>query len=116
LFNVLARPQIDIVDIVTAVPRVKSFIENFSLESMEQAEILMKYEGYIAKEQDMVKKMQRLENIRLHENFDYSRLTSLSAEAREKLEKIRPQTIGQAARISGISPADISILMVYLGR
>jgi tRNA uridine 5-carboxymethylaminomethyl modification enzyme len=116
LFNVLARPQIDIVDIVTAVPRVKSFIENFSLESMEQAEILMKYEGYIAKEQDMVEKMQRLENIRLHENFDYSRLTSLSAEAREKLEKIRPQTIGQAARISGISPADISILMVYLGR
>ncbi|MCC7051172.1 MAG: tRNA uridine-5-carboxymethylaminomethyl(34) synthesis enzyme MnmG, partial [Bacteroidia bacterium] len=77
LYSVLSRPQVDIADIITAVSKVKTFVENFSYESVEQAEILMKYEGYIAKEQDTVEKMHRLENIRLHENMDYSKLGSL---------------------------------------
>jgi tRNA uridine 5-carboxymethylaminomethyl modification enzyme len=116
LFNVLSRPQVNIADIIDSVPRIKQFVENYNYEIVEQAEILMKYEGYIAKEQDMAEKMQRLENIRLHEDLDYGKLSSLSAEAREKLVKIKPQTIGQASRISGVTPSDISILMIYLGR
>jgi tRNA uridine 5-carboxymethylaminomethyl modification enzyme len=116
LFNVLSRPQVNIADIIDSVPRIKKFVENYNYEIVEQAEILMKYEGYIAKEQDMAEKMQRLENIRLHEDLDYGKLSSLSAEAREKLVKIKPQTIGQASRISGVTPSDISILMIYLGR
>jgi tRNA uridine 5-carboxymethylaminomethyl modification enzyme len=116
LFSVLSRPQVNITDIISTVPRIQQFVENYNYESVEQAEILMKYEGYIAKEQDMAEKMQRLENIRLHEDLDYSKLSSLSAEAREKLIKIKPQTIGQASRISGVTPSDISILMIYLGR
>jgi tRNA uridine 5-carboxymethylaminomethyl modification enzyme len=116
LFSVLSRPQVNIADIISTVPRIQQFVENYNYESVEQAEILMKYEGYIAKEQDMAEKMQRLENIRLHEDLDFSKLSSLSAEAREKLVKIKPQTIGQASRISGVTPSDISILMIYLGR
>ena len=77
---------------------------------------MVKYEGYILKEKELVDKQFRLESLVLHDDFDYNRLTSLGAEAREKLNKVRPKTIGQAARISGITPSDISILMVYLGR
>ena len=76
----------------------------------------MKYEGYISKESELADKQTRLEDLVLHDDFDYIRLTSLSKEAREKLTKIRPRTIGQASRISGITPSDVSILMVYLGR
>jgi tRNA uridine 5-carboxymethylaminomethyl modification enzyme len=76
----------------------------------------MKYEGYILKEHELVDKQIRLEDLVLHDDFDYKRLTSLSAEAREKLAKIKPRTLGQASRISGITPSDVSILMVYLGR
>ena len=85
-------------------------------ESAEQAAIQMRYAGYIDKEYDMVAKMSRLEQIKLHNDFEYKRLTSLSSEAREKLDIIKPETIGQASRISGVSPSDISVLMVYLGR
>jgi tRNA uridine 5-carboxymethylaminomethyl modification enzyme len=95
---------------------VKTLAGNFLPESLEQAEILMKYEGYISKEYEMAEKIQRLEEIKLHEDFDYHRLTSLSSEAREKLSKIRPNTIGQASRISGVNPSDVSILLVYMGR
>jgi tRNA uridine 5-carboxymethylaminomethyl modification enzyme len=87
-----------------------------SEEGAEQAVIQMKYAGYIDKEEEMVQKMSRLEDIKLHEDFEYNRLTSLSAEAREKLELVKPETIGQASRISGVSPSDISVLMIYLGR
>ena len=83
---------------------------------VEQAEILMKYEGYIEKEFDIVSKFERLEEVRLKDDFDYHNLSSLSIEARQKLSKIKPRTLGQASRISGVSPADISVLMVYLGR
>lgn len=116
LFSVLSRPQIGIIDIINSVPKVKNYVEEYNYDSVEQAEILMKYEGYIGKEQDMVDKMARLENIAIPDDFDYSRLTSLSTEAREKLARVRPLTIGQAGRISGVAPSDVSILMVYMGR
>ena len=76
----------------------------------------MKYEGYIQKEKEMVDKMNRLEQVRLSEEFDYRELNSLSHEAREKLTQLKPRTIGQASRISGVSPSDISVLLVYMGR
>ena len=85
-------------------------------EIIEEAEILVKYENYIQKEMEIANKMSKLDHIILHNDFDYKNLKSLSFEAREKLSKIRPTTIGQASRISGVSPADISILIVYLGR
>lgn len=116
MFGVLARPVITLLDFAIYSPRVKEFISKYDLESIEQAEILMKYEGYISREHEMADKQTRLEDLILHDDFDYIRLTSLSKEAREKLTKVRPKTIGQASRISGITPSDISILMVYLGR
>jgi tRNA uridine 5-carboxymethylaminomethyl modification enzyme len=116
MFGVLLRPGVSVNDFVRSSSAVKNFTQNFRAESLEQAEILMKYEGYISKEYEMAEKLQRLEEIKLHDDFDYSRLTSLSTEAREKLSKVRPNTIGQASRISGVSPSDVSILLVYLGR
>lgn len=116
MFGVLARPNITLLDFAIYSPKIKEFISRFDLESIEQAEILMKYEGYISKEHELADKQTRLEDLVLHDDFDYKRLTSLSAEAREKLTKIKPRTIGQASRISGITPSDISILMIYLGR
>lgn len=116
MFGVLTRPTITLLDFALNSKKVKEFILKYDMESIEQAEILMKYEGYISKENEMADKLTRLEDIVLHDDFDYKRLTSLSAEAREKLSKIKPRTIGQASRISGITPSDVSILMVYLGR
>ena len=116
MFGVLARPIITLLDFAIYSPKVKEFISKFDFESIEQAEILMKYEGYISREHELADKQTRLEDLILHDDFDYIRLTSLSKEAREKLTKVRPRTIGQASRISGITPSDISILMVYLGR
>lgn len=116
MFGVLTRPIITLLDFAIHSPKVKDFISKYDLESIEQAEILMKYEGYISREHELADKQTRLEDLILHDDFDYKRLTSLSTEAREKLTKIRPRTIGQASRISGITPSDISILMVYLGR
>jgi len=116
MFGVLSRPIITLLDFALYSPKVEKFISRFDLESIEQAEILMKYEGYISREHEMADKQTRLEDLILHDDFDYIRLTSLSKEAREKLTKVRPRTIGQASRISGITPSDISILMVYLGR
>jgi tRNA uridine 5-carboxymethylaminomethyl modification enzyme len=83
---------------------------------LEAAEISIKYEGYIAKEKEAADKMTRLEEAKIPQNFDYSRLQSLSAEAREKLGRLRPATVGQATRISGVSPSDVSVLLVFLGR
>ena len=84
-------------------------------EILEEVEISFKYENYIEKEKEIADKMNGLENIRISEDFDFNKLISLSSEAREKLSKIRPRTLGQASRISGVSPSDISVLMVYLG-
>ncbi len=116
LFSVLSRPNLTMIDFSLYCNRVKEFLQLYRWDSIEQAEILMKYEGYISKESELADKMQRLEDLVLHEDFNYMELGSLSSEAREKLSKVKPRTIGQASRISGVSPADISILMVYLGR
>ncbi len=116
MFGILSRPNIDLALFKNNIERIENSLDVYNEEELEQAEILVKYEGYILKEKELVDKQFRLESLVLHDDFDYNRLTSLGAEAREKLNKVRPKTIGQAARISGIKPSDISILMVYLGR
>jgi len=89
---------------------------NSDLEVLEEAEILLKYEGYISKEQEIAGKLSRFEDIQLHLDFNYQGLSSLSYEAREKLSRQKPTTIGQASRISGVSPSDVAVLLVHLGR
>jgi len=116
MFGILSRPNIDLMLFKNNIERIQHSLMAYDAEELEQAEILVKYEGYIQKEKEQVEKQYRLESLILHDDFDYARLTSLGTEAREKLNKVRPKTIGQAARISGITPSDISILMVYLGR
>ncbi|MHC1706761.1 MAG: tRNA uridine-5-carboxymethylaminomethyl(34) synthesis enzyme MnmG [Bacteroidales bacterium] len=116
----ILRPQVSISNLIQLHPAlqetVRSIPENIRQECLEEAEILIKYEGYISKEQEIADKLARFENIELHADFEYKKITSLSYEAREKLSKFKPRTIGQASRISGVSPADISVLVVYLGR
>ncbi|MGZ5264367.1 MAG: tRNA uridine-5-carboxymethylaminomethyl(34) synthesis enzyme MnmG, partial [Kaistella sp.] len=90
--------------------------KNFSEDAKEQAEINIKYKGYIDKERENVAKLNRLETIRIPEDFDFSKIGSLSSEAKQKMNKIQPKTIAQAARISGVSPSDINVLLIYLGR
>lgn len=114
MLPILLRPQMSIKDL-RKVERINEFLSQFEENAIEQAEIKAKYKGYIEKEEDLVKKMEKLENIHLKESIDYAMMTSISAEAREKLKKIKPGTLGQASRISGVSPADISVLMVHLG-
>ena len=114
--GIILRPNISIADVRSVVPGLNEFLSNYKAEAVEQAEINMKYAGYMAKEQEMVDKMSRLEMLKLSESFAYHSLTSLSAEAREKLTRMKPMTIGQASRISGVSPADISVLLIHLGR
>jgi tRNA uridine 5-carboxymethylaminomethyl modification enzyme len=114
--GIILRPNISIADVRGAVPGLNDFLSNYKAEAVEQAEINLKYAGYMAKEQEMVDKMSRLEMLKLSESFAYHSLTSLSAEAREKLTRMKPMTIGQASRISGVSPADISVLLIHLGR
>jgi tRNA uridine 5-carboxymethylaminomethyl modification enzyme len=115
-YNILSRPNISIPDIARYCKDVEETISTFNNETIEQAEILMKYEGYIERESENADKLKRLEELKIKSDFNYDVVGSLSAEAREKLKKIRPQTLGQAARISGINPSDVSILMVYMGR
>lgn len=116
LYNILLRPQVDIRSLSTALPELSQFLSPYEHEFVELAEINMKYDGYIQKEQDLVDKMNRLEDLRLQEDFDYQSILALSIEARHKLSQIRPRTLGQASRISGVSPADVSVLLVHLGR
>jgi len=117
MFKVFSRPQIHLEDMVK-FDKVAQYIEANALEKdvLEQAEIKVKYAGYIEKEKLNADKLTRLENIKIPDNFDYSKLKSLSHEAKEKLTQIRPVTISQASRISGVSPSDISVLLVYMGR
>jgi len=98
------------------MPELDAKLKEYHQEAVDLTEISLKYEGYIQKEQEMVAKMDRLESVKLKEAFDYASITALSAEAREKLDKIRPATIGQASRISGVSPSDVSVLLVHVGR
>lgn len=116
LGNILSRPQIHWNDLRKCLPHVATFSSKYANEVLESAEIEFKYVGYVAKENELVEKMNRLENIKIHNSFDYFKLQSLSSEAKQKLSKIRPQTLGQASRISGVNPSDISVLMVYMGR
>ncbi len=115
--KVLARPQLSLQDIIHTEP-LSSFVEenNFPTEALEQAEIQVKYAGYIEKEQAQAEKLDRLEAVAIPQNFDYSKLKSLSTEARQKLTEIQPTTLSQASRISGVSPSDISVLLVHMGR
>ena len=117
MFKVFARPQIDLDDILR-FEKVKSYISENNLddEIVEQAEIQLKYSGYIEKERNNAEKLTRLEEMKIPENFDFYKVHSLSIEAKQKLTAIRPVTISQASRISGVSPADISILLIYMGR
>ncbi len=112
---ILTRPKITISDLAK-IESLAPTLNQYEKDALEQAEILVKYEGYIEREKEMAEKMHRLENIKLHQEFNYEGLASLSAEAKEKLRKIKPSTLGQASRISGVSPSDISVLMVHLGR
>ncbi len=116
LHSVLLRPGVNIENLAKAVPFVQDFLSTIDSETIQLSEVNIKYAGYIQKEEEMVEKMNRLESVRLSEAFDYDALISLSAEAREKLNQIKPGTIGQASRISGVSPADISVLLVHMGR
>ena len=116
LFNLLKRPELGIENIRQIDEKVDAFFSNYSDAAIEQAEIEIKYESYIDKERKLVEKIDSYENYRIPESLDYLAIPALSAEAKEKLKKHKPQTIGQASRISGVNPADISIVMVYLGK
>ena len=117
MYKVLSRPNITIYDFLQ-IPNVEEFVNqnNIGREEIELTEIEVKYAGYIEKEKNNADKLNRLEDIRIPEQFNYDKITSLSFESREKLKKIRPTTLSQASRISGVSPADISILLIYMGR
>lgn len=116
LEKILLRPNIGLAAIENTVPDVANQFEGFSTEAKEQAEIQVKYQVYIDKEKELVDRMKQMEDLQIPDNFDYKRIQALGIEAREKLTRMRPQTLGQASRISGINPADVQILMVYMGR
>jgi tRNA uridine 5-carboxymethylaminomethyl modification enzyme len=113
--KILSRPQIKFEDLLK-VDTIKEKTKNISQEGLEQAEIQIKYNGYIEREKETVMKLNKLEGIRIPKAFDYSKLNAISSESREKLNHIKPDTIGQASRISGVSPSDINILLVFMGR
>ena len=117
--HVLTRPQISLMEMMENVESLKGqydLSDEMTRSVIEEAEILVKYEGYIDKEREVADKLKRLEDVKLSPDFDYNALHSLTIEARQKLTKHKPQTLGQASRISGVSPADISVLAVFLGR
>ncbi len=118
LAMVLLRPQINLNNLISVHKTLQKLVDEDKLDNeiIASAEIQIKYEGYIKKEEETAKKLNKFENITLKENFNYNKLTSISYEAREKLTKIKPKTIGQASRVSGVSPSDINVLLVYLGR
>jgi tRNA uridine 5-carboxymethylaminomethyl modification enzyme len=113
--RIIARPQVKASELLQ-IDNLKPLLDPYSEELLDLVEIGIKYEGYIKKEQDMVEKLKKFEDLYIKEDFDYSKLPSLSSEAKEKLSEIKPTSIGQASRISGVSPADISVLLVYFGR
>jgi len=114
--KILLRPDIELKDLAANLPRLHSILDSFSPEEIEQASIQVKYDVYIEKEKELVRKMNQLEELEIPENFDFKKIHALGNEAREKLTKIKPRTLGQASRISGINPSDVQILMVYMGR
>lgn len=114
LFNILSRPQVHLQDLAEADPELNRLLQSHTHEVVEQSEIKIKYDAYFAKEQQVVEKMKKMEDQEINPDFDYHTLVSLSKEAREKLARIKPRTLGQASRISGVSPSDISVLMVHI--
>ncbi len=120
LYDIILRPQISIFDLIEPITPFKDFLEilpeNRRMEILEGAEIIIKYEGYINREKQLAEKQDKLENLNIENRFNYSEIKSISTEARQKLEKINPKTIGQAKRISGVSPADINVLLILMGR
>lgn len=114
--QILLRPNIGLIAMANAIPKLKTALQNFDREILEQVEILSKYNTYIDKERELVAKMSQLENLIIPENFSYDKLVSLSNEARQKFNKIKPRTLGQASRISGVNPSDVQILMIFMGR
>jgi tRNA uridine 5-carboxymethylaminomethyl modification enzyme len=116
LFNLMTRPQVGFKGLEKADTGLKELLANFDKETIEQAEIKIKYESYFEKEMEIVERMKKMEDRNINPNFDYNQLQSLSKEAREKLMKIKPRTLGQASRISGVSPSDVSVLMVHITR
>ena len=116
LNQLLLRPGLNLQEIISHIPSLNKLLGNFSKEALEQAEIHIKYDVYLKKEEEMVKKMSTLENQLIPDNFNYDKIASLSNESRQKFNKIKPQTLGQASRISGVNPSDVQILMVFMGR
>jgi tRNA uridine 5-carboxymethylaminomethyl modification enzyme len=112
----LMRPNVELPELIDQLPKLKDALKDFSKESLEQASIQIKYEVYIEKEKELVARMSQLEELVIPESFDYKKIVSLGNEAKEKLIKVKPRTLGQASRISGINPSDVQILMVYMGR
>jgi tRNA uridine 5-carboxymethylaminomethyl modification enzyme len=116
LSSLVTRPHITLFDLSSVSNVVSELYEKYSLETIEQAEIQMKYEGYIEREQEHASKLDRLESLVIPESLSYDAIKSISLEAKEKLKGVNPKTIGQASRISGVSPSDISVLLIHLGR
>ena len=116
LASLLSRPQINMDSITAMSEKFVTFVSDLNQDAVESAEIELKYRGYIDRERELAEKMQRLEDLVIHESIRYDDMRALSTESRQKLNKIRPKTLGQASRISGVSPADISILMIHIGR
>ncbi len=114
--KILLRPDVELDEFAEALPRLKEALSGFSKDSIEQASIQVKYDTYITKEKELVQRMSQLEELEIPESFDYKKIASLGNEAREKLTRVRPRTLGQASRISGINPSDVQILMVFMGR
>ena len=115
-YNILSRPDISIKGILESSPDVQKAVAGMDEETIGQAEILMKYEGYLEREQENAEKLKRLEGLKIKADYNYDSIISLGTEAKEKLKKFKPASIGQASRISGINPADISVLLVHMGR
>jgi tRNA uridine 5-carboxymethylaminomethyl modification enzyme len=116
LSQLLLRPNIELQQLINASPKLTTILCEFPTDILEQAEIQVKYDTYINKEKDLVQRMSQLEELIIPDTFNYERIISLSNEARQKFNKIRPRTLGQASRISGVNPSDVQILMVYMGR
>jgi tRNA uridine 5-carboxymethylaminomethyl modification enzyme len=114
--NILKRPHIGMAELKKIDPELNRKLSEYSDDVLQQVEILTKYESYIEREQKMAEKIESLEDYKIKTDFDYDRVKALSSEAREKLKKIKPETIGQLSRISGVSPADVSVLTVYMGK
>ena len=119
LIDLIARPQLSMMSLAKYLPKFADLInkiEDRKEEIIEAAEVRMKYSGYIRREREIADKMQRLENIHIRGHFDYENLQSISTEGRQKLKRIDPETLAQASRIPGVSPSDINVLLVLLGR